>query len=104
MNIKLKDVEITNIHHETDQIVEGCETCDFGAIYASNLQIDFSDGTAYQIATENGYEMEMSELMLAFTNAVSANINKKAFLDKVCDLLEKEYEEWEDFGVVKRKL
>ena len=53
--LKIKDVEYF------DDYSSGCETCDYGSSYVSNIDIVFEDDTTLSVKTDQMYEYMFSE-------------------------------------------
>lgn len=53
-------MEIKDIKYESD-CWGGCETCDYGSSYISNILIQFKDGKELKIETDQMYEYMVSE-------------------------------------------
>lgn len=84
--LQLKDVGIVEI--STDQwSSSGCETCDYGSSYVTDLYITFDDGTNKNVEIDNMYNYVCSEqqLMQFFLNNIEAL--KETTKDDLIDMI-----------------
>lgn len=91
--ITLADDVIVNIEDDSD-FYPGCETCDYGSSYTSEITFTFQDGEYTRFRHEQMYEygIKMDAVLRAILNHVQEFpfLNKKQFIEKMKEWLEKE--------------
>ena len=91
--IMLKDDVITNIEDDSD-FYSGCETCDYGSSYTSEMVFTYADGSTTSFRQEQMYEygLKMEDVMRAvLTHAQEFSfLTREQFIEKMQEWLKEE--------------
>ena len=102
MLIKLKDLQVVDFSDDSFVSNEGCETCDYGREFVTDLTIRFSNGTQNTIHMTYNEVVSMSLLIKFFINKDFSDMSKKQFLNNLCNFLKKEHQDYENFKLRKK--